>query len=352
MMRIKRWLWIFCLTAVLLSQTADLGNKTIDGKAIVKFGDAAGGKLSGTYPNPGVSLASGDIPNNAADTSGAAAKMPTYTVSTLPAAGTAGRIAKITDAFTAGSCTVGGGSYVVICVDNGAAWIPTTVALAAAATLADGATALAADPSDCTNQFARGINASGAAQCATVVSTDTDTSIAHTGADINTSHQVSATHLAAALPLAQGGTALTAVPGSNTNYIYNNSGVYGAKALLQAHAVGCGVGDPAGSALSTGILCYVVAPVACTIQSWDILVDSGTATADIWKIATGTAIPTVSNSIVASAAPAISTGTAIHSTTMTSWTTSVAQYDIFGFNLTTNSGPKYIYVGVNCDETK
>ena len=100
------------------------------------------------------------------------------------------------------------------------------------------------------------------------------------------------------------------------------------------------------------MLCYVVAPTACTIQSWDILVDSGTATAGVWKVASGTAIPTVSNSIVASAAPAIATGTAIHSTTLTGWTTSVAQYDILGINLTTTSGPKYIYVGVNCDESK
>lgn len=117
---------------------------------------------------------------------------------------------------------------------------------------------------------------------------------------------------------------------------------------LPPRAIGCGVGDPAGSALATGVLCYIVAPSACTITSWDILVDSGTATAGIWKIATGTAIPTVSNSIVASAAPAISTGTAVHSTTMTGWTTSVSAFDVFGFNLTTTSGPKYIYVGVNC----
>ena len=114
-------------------------------------------------------------------------------------------------------------------------------------------------------------------------------------------------------------------------------------------AIGCGVGDPAGSALATGVLCYVVAPIGCTIQSWDILVDSGTATVGIWKVATGAALPTVTNSIVASAAPAISTGTSIHSTTMTSWTISVAKYDIFGFNLTTTSGPKYVYVDVMCD---
>lgn len=158
--------------------------------------------------------------------------------------------------------------------------------------------------------------------------------------------------LSATLAIAGGGTAQTSVPGSSGNYIYNNSGAYGAKAITQTHAIGCAVGDPAGSALATGVLCYVTAPVACTIQSWDILVDSGTATLGIWKVATGTAIPTVSNSIVASAAPAISTGTAIHSATMTGWTTAVDQYDIFGFNLTTTSGPKYVYVGVNCNETK
>jgi hypothetical protein len=133
----------------------------------------------------------------------------------------------------------------------------------------------------------------------------------------------------------------------------------GAKALVYSdaailpRALGCGVGDPAGSALATGVLCYIPVPVACTIASWDILVDSGTATAGIWQVATGTAIPTVSNSIVASAAPAISTGRAIHSTTMTSWATThgglvLAPGDILGFNLTTTSGPKYIYVGVNC----
>jgi hypothetical protein len=142
------------------------------------------------------------------------------------------------------------------------------------------------------------------------------------------------------------------VPGSSGNYVYNNGGAYGAKALTQTHAIGCGVGDPPGSALATGVLCYVVAAAACTIQSWDILVDAGTATVDVWKVASGTAVPTVSNSIVSSAAPAISTGTSLHSTTLTGWTTAVEQYDRIGFNLTTTSGPKYIYVGVNCDESK
>lgn len=109
---------------------------------------------------------------------------------------------------------------------------------------------------------------------------------------------------------------------------------------------GCAVGDPAGSALSTGVLCYVVVPMAGTITGWDIVVDAGTATVDAWKIAAGTAKPTVTNTITASAKPAISTGTVIHSTTLTSWTTSVAANDIIGFNLDTVATAKYITVNL------
>lgn len=121
-----------------------------------------------------------------------------------------------------------------------------------------------------------------------------------------------------------------------------------ASVYVPTRSFGVAVGDPAGSALATGILGYVVAPYACTISGWDIVVDSGTATVDVWKIATGTAKPTVSNTITASAKPAISTGTAIASTTLTGWTTSVAAGDIIGFNLDTTSGPKYITVDVRC----
>lgn len=113
--------------------------------------------------------------------------------------------------------------------------------------------------------------------------------------------------------------------------------------------IGVAVGDPAGTALSTGVLGYLVVPAACTIQSWDIVVDAGTATVDIWKVATGTAKPTVANTITASAKPAISAETAIHSTTLTGWTTSVAANDIFGFNLDAVATAKFIYVGVVCE---
>jgi hypothetical protein len=101
-------------------------------------------------------------------------------------------------------------------------------------------------------------------------------------------------------------------------------------------AIGAGF-DGGGSALTSGstAVTYFTVPFACTIAAWNITVDTGTITFDVWKIATGTAIPTVANSIVASAAPAIATGTAIHSTTLTGWTTAVAANDIFGVNINT-----------------
>jgi hypothetical protein len=86
--------------------------------------------------------------------------------------------------------------------------------------------------------------------------------------------------------------------------------------------------------------------MAGTITGWDIVVDAGTATVDVWKIATGTAKPTVTNTITASALPAIPSGTAIHSTTLTGWTTTVAANDILGFNLGTVATAKYITVNV------
>jgi hypothetical protein len=58
----------------------------------------------------------------------------------------------------------------------------------------------------CTNQALTALSTAGAFTCATVTSSYIDTSIAKTGTDINTSNQVTATHLAAALPVAQGGT--------------------------------------------------------------------------------------------------------------------------------------------------
>jgi len=94
---------------------------------------------------------------------------------------------------------------------------------------------------------------------------------------------------------------------------------------------------------------YLTVPHACTIAAWNITVNAGTATFDIWKVATGTSIPISSNSITASAQPGISTGTAIHGTTLTGWTTSVSANDIVGINLKTVATATFASLVVECD---
>ena len=109
--------------------------------------------------------------------------------------------------------------------------------------------------------------------------------------------------------------------------------------------------DGGGTALTSGATAttYFTIPFACTISAWNITVDTGTITFDVWKIATGTAIPTSTNSITASALPAISTGTALHSTTLTGWTTSVSANDIFGVNINTVSSATKASLTLQCN---
>ena len=109
-------------------------------------------------------------------------------------------------------------------------------------------------------------------------------------------------------------------------------------------------GDTTTSALTAGSVVYFTVPYACTISAWNITVDAGTVTFDVWKIATGTAIPTVSNTITASALPALAGGTALHSTTLTGWTTAVAANDIIGIQLKTVATAKYAAINLECDQ--
>lgn len=121
-------------------------------------------------------------------------------------------------------------------------------------------------------------------------------------------------------------------------------------ATVKTRGFGTSFGDTGGSALTSGSVVYFTVPYACTIGGWNASVDAGTVTFDIWKIATGTAIPTVTNTITASALPAISTGTSIHSTTLTGWTTSVTANDIFGIQLKTVATAKYAELDIQCNE--
>lgn len=93
------------------------------------------------------------------------------------------------------------------------------------------------------------------------------------------------------------------------------------------------------TAVTTGkIPGFVVCPYSGTITAFNFVVDGGTATISVWKIATGTAKPTAANSINTSGV-SISTGTALRSTTLTDFTsTTVTSGDIFAFNISAISG--------------
>ncbi len=62
---------------------------------------------------------------------------------------------------------------------------------------------------------------------------------------------------------------------------------------------------------------------------------SGSIVVDIWKL--NAAIPTVANTITASALPTLSSSQYINSTTLTGWTTSVSANDVFAFNVNSAS---------------
>ncbi len=92
--------------------------------------------------------------------------------------------------------------------------------------------------------------------------------------------------------------------------------------------------DGGGSTVTTGAKAYIIARTGGTITGWNITAvgSSPTCTIDVWKIATGTALPTVSNTIMGTK-PALSTGNAIRSSTLTGWTNTYSAGDIFGFNV-------------------
>jgi len=93
--------------------------------------------------------------------------------------------------------------------------------------------------------------------------------------------------------------------------------------------------DGGGIVVPTGAAVPIVAYCAQTITGWSIAAagTSPTCTFDVWKIASGTALPTVSNTIMGTK-PVLATGNVIRSTTLTGWSTlAVAAGDIIIINL-------------------
>jgi len=108
-------------------------------------------------------------------------------------------------------------------------------------------------------------------------------------------------------------------PGTSGNRLTSNGADWVSGAPTPDN-YGFGV-DGGGTALTTQTI-HVVrrAKRAGTITGWSIGVDAGTATVKFWKIAAGTAIPTVSN-VINTNGVAISSGTFVRSTTVSDFTT-------------------------------
>lgn len=115
------------------------------------------------------------------------------------------------------------------------------------------------------------------------------------------------------------------------------------------HPIGI-IFDGGGSALTSGATHYLVVPFACTIFAWNILVDTGTATLKTWRKATGTAIPTVADTISTSGV-AISSGTSVRSTTVSDFTsTAIVANDIIAFNLFAVSSATQVTFIIECNQ--
>jgi hypothetical protein len=113
------------------------------------------------------------------------------------------------------------------------------------------------------------------------------------------------------------------------------------------HTFGCTF-DGGGSTITADSKCYSRIPVGGTITGWSIVAvgSSPTATIDVWKVASGTALPTNTETITAGAEPALATGNALKSTTLTGWTTSVTANDIAGFNVDAVANATWLEVKV------
>ena len=119
------------------------------------------------------------------------------------------------------------------------------------------------------------------------------------------------------------------------------------------HSLSFEYGDPASSSAitvaATSTSYHPDIPFACTISRYSIAVDSGTVTVKFWKKASGTAIPTSSDSISTSGV-GVSSNTVNQSTTLSDFTTtSVSAHDIMAMNVTAATA-KYVTASLECDE--
>lgn len=106
--------------------------------------------------------------------------------------------------------------------------------------------------------------------------------------------------------------------------------------------------DGGGSNIVAGFMGYYTVGYSGAITGWSTTAKgtNPTCTYDIWKIATGTAVPTNSNTITGGSGnrPALVTGNALRSTNTTNWTVNFTAGDVFGFNLDTTANATWAQI--------
>jgi hypothetical protein len=140
------------------------------------------------------------------------------------------------------------------------------------------------------------------------------------------------------------------IAGQRTCVVYD--GTYLQMVTMRANrtlGIGC-VFDGGGSAVTVSSVCYARAPHACQITGWSILAQgtAPTTTIDVWKASAGTTLPSAAGTIAASAKPALATGNAVASSTLTGWTTAVAANEILGFKVDAIANATWIEVRLTC----
>lgn len=131
-------------------------------------------------------------------------------------------------------------------------------------------------------------------------------------------------------------------------------GTSAAPTLHSNHAIGFSIYNSAGLASGTTEASYALIPdipFACTINSYALgLAPSGTVTVKFWKVAGGTAIPAVGNSISTSGV-SISSGTRIQSGTLSDFTTTaVAAHDQIVMDITAVATATLVTGVLSCQE--
>lgn len=100
--------------------------------------------------------------------------------------------------------------------------------------------------------------------------------------------------------------------------------------------------DGGPSPITTGVKGYLPLDFSGVFLGWTLVGDvTGSIVVDIWKDSYANALPTVADTITASAKPTISGGIKGQSSVLTGWTTSFSAGDILGFNIDSNSAIKF-----------